>query len=145
MIKAAQAFLTGLFFAFILDFIFFLGIKLHYIDFLGIDLYFNTLFSDNQSPLIFFPLTALIGWLLIYWEAGRGKLIVSALLFATVSSALIPPIGYAIGNTLFRKTHVTLSIPPHTYRGDILYTDRDKLFYYDTDLQRMITLPKEKK
>lgn len=144
MIKGIQAFLTGLFFTFILDFILFLGLKLHYIDALDIDVYFNTLFADHQNPLIFFAFTALIGWMGIYWKAGKAKIVLMTLLFVITSSALIPSIGRKIGYAFFQKSDIKISIPPHLYRGDILYTDRNQLYFYDTDLQRMITLPKEK-
>lgn len=144
MIKGIQAFLTGLFFVFILDFVLFLGLKLHYIDALNIDVYFNTFFADNQNPLLFFALTALIGWMSIYWKAVKAKIVLITLLFLVVSSVLIPSIGRTIGSTLFQKSDIKISIPPHLYRGDILYTDREQLYFYDTDLRRMITLPKEK-
>lgn len=144
MIKMTQAFLTGLFFAFILDFILFLGLKLHYIDHHGIDVYFNTLFADNQNAPLFFGLVLLIGWIALYWKSKKASYGIIGFFFLIVSAVLIPPFGEKTGDMLFRKKHIEITRPPHVYRGDIVYTDRHKLYFYDTDLQRIITLPKEK-
>lgn len=144
MIKATQAFLTGLFFAFILDFTLFLGIKLHYIDRHGIDVYYNTLFADYQNPFVFFPIVLAIGWVTIYLRSTPLKLALMGMLFAAAFSTLVPMVGERCGEWMLRHNGIEIVIPPHTYRGDIVYTDRQKLYFYDTDLQRIITLPKEK-
>ena len=52
MSKLVQAFLSGAFFTFFLDFFLFLGMKLNYIDYYKIDLYYNPFFADNQNILI---------------------------------------------------------------------------------------------
>ena len=53
MNKLFQAFLTGVFFTFILDFFLFLGIFLNYIKYYEIDLYYNILFADHQNIYIY--------------------------------------------------------------------------------------------
>lgn len=145
MIKALQAVLTGLFFTFIFDFSLFLGLKLHYIDAQGIKLYFNPFFVDNQNILIVVILTIFIGWITIYQRSVKSAIIVLSLLALSSVSALIPPIGGKMGDAIFRQTNQQITIAPHIYRGDIVYTDRHLIYFFDTDLQRIITLPKEKK
>ncbi|MBD3798907.1 hypothetical protein [Sulfuricurvum sp.] len=145
MIKALQAFLTGLFFTFLFDFSLFLGLKLHYIDAHGIKLFFNPFFADNQNVIVLLALTIFIGWITMYQRSIKTAIIVLSLFALISASALIPQIGSKFGDALFRKGNQQITIAPHTYRGDILYIDRQKLYFFDTDLQRLITLPKEKK
>ena len=143
MIKLFQAFLTGMFFTFLFDFTLFLGLKLHYIDTFGIKVYFNPFFVDNQNIWLFLSLSIFIGWITIYQISAKSASIILALLFFLSASALIPSIGIKIGDALFRQSNLEIKIPPHTYRGDILYRDRHQLYFYDNDLQRLISLPKE--
>lgn len=145
MIKLLQAFLTGLFFTFLFDFSLFLGLKLHYIDAHEIKLFFNPFFVDNQNVIVLLALTLFIGWITMYQRSIKTAVIVLSLLTLISVSTLIPPIGSKFGDALFRETNQQITISPHTYRGDILYIDRQKLYFFDTDLQRLITLPKEKK
>lgn len=145
MIKALQAFLTGLFFTFLFDFSLFLGLKLHYIDAHGMKIFFNPFFVDNQNLIVLLVLTLFIGWIAIYQRSLKTAIIVLTLLAFASTSALIPPIGSKFGDALFRQTNRQITIVPHTYRGDILYVDRQQLYFFDTDLQRLIILPKEKK
>lgn len=144
MIKALQAFLTGLFFTIVFDFLLFLGIKLHYIDAHGIKVFFNPFFVDNQNFIAVLILTLFVGWITIYQRSLKTAVIVLSLLTLISVSALVPPIGSKFGDALFRQTNQQITIAPHTYQGDILYIDRQILYFFDTDLQRLITLPKEK-
>jgi hypothetical protein len=145
MTKAFQAFLTGIFFTFILDFTLFLGLKLNYIDEHGIKTYFNPFFVDNQNLLLFLVFTLFIGWITIYLSSAKPAAIILGLLFVLSGSVVIPAIGSKLGDALFRQSNLEITIAPNTYRGDILYNDRHQIYFYDTDLQRLITLPKEKK
>lgn len=145
MTKAIQAILTGVFFTFILDFILFLGLKLHYIDAYRLDVYFNPFFVDNQNAPLFILFSLFIGWITIYRKSVKSAAIVLSLLLLFSAAPLVPSAGMKIGNALFRQTNIEIKVPPYTYRGDIIYTDRSQLYFYDTDLQRLITLPKENK
>ena len=103
MSKFFQAFLTGIFFTFILDFFIFLGIKLNYIDFYEIDLYYNILFADNQCFILYAIFSALIGYIVIYMNNNKVSAIVLGILFATAALTLVPPIGYKLGEIIFMK------------------------------------------
>jgi hypothetical protein len=127
MIKATQAFLAGLFFAFILDFFFFLGIQLHYIDYYGIDVVYNLLFADHQSWIVFFLLTLLLGYLTIYLHNLRKAALILALVFALDLTLLLPPVGRAAGALLFQQPDTTLYDSRYRYRGTLYYEGRDAL------------------
>ena len=144
MSKFFQALLTGIFFTFILDFFIFLGIKMNYIDRYEIDLYYNILFADNQCFILYAVFSALIGYIVIYLNNNKISAIILATLFSIVALTLIPPIGNSLGELVFMKKNVTLKAKKHTYIGDLYYDGRDKITFYDYELQRMITLDKNR-
>jgi len=143
MSKFFQAFLTGIFFTFILDFFLFLGIKENYIDFYEIDLYYNILFADNQCWLIYTLLSALLGFIIIYLNNNRVSTIVLGGLFFLVSLTLIPSVGFALGSALFTQKDVRLHDDRHTFIGDIYYSGRTTITFYDMELNRIIILEKK--
>jgi len=143
MSKVFQAFLTGIFFTFILDFFIFLGIKENYIDFYKIDLYYNILFADNQNIFIYLIVSAIIGYIIVYIDNNKLSVIVIGTLFSIASLTLIPSIGKSLGATLFVNKNITFYDSIHTYNGDIYYNGRDKITFYDYELQKIITLNKK--
>lgn len=143
MSKLLQALLSGMFFTFILDFFLFLGIKLNYIDFYEIDLYYNILFADNQSLLLFLVFTLLIGYVTLYTNIKLALIFVSSL-FVLSFSTLIPPIGKSVGKFILAKEDVILQTNRFSYKGNIIYNGREKVTFYDTELQKIIILKKNK-
>ena len=143
MSKFFQAFLTGIFFTFILDFFLFLGIKENYIDFYEIDLYYNILFADNQCWLIYGAISTLLGFIVIYLSNNRVSAIVLGGLFFLVSLTLIPSIGFALGTVLLTQKDVRLHDDRHTFIGDIYYSGRTTITFYDVELKKIITLEKK--
>jgi hypothetical protein len=143
MSKFLQALLSGMFFTFILDFFLFLGIKFHYIDYYEIDLYYNILFADHQSLWIFLFFTILIGYVTLYTNIKLALIIVGSL-FVLSFSTLISPIGKAVGTYILSKEDVVLQTSRFSYHGNIIYDGRKKITFYDTDLQKIITLDKER-
>jgi hypothetical protein len=143
MTKAVQAFLAGIFFTFILDFFFFLGIHLHYINRHGIDVYYNVLFADHQNLLLYLAMTALLGYLTIYTEHPRRVALTLAGLFAAVLLVLIPPVGDAAGEALLMEKGQTLYDSRYRYHGDVYYDGREALWIYDDELRRIIKLMKK--
>jgi hypothetical protein len=143
MSKFLQALLSGMFFTFILDFFLFLGIKFHYIDYYEIDLYYNILFADHQSLWIFLFFTVLIGYVTLYTNIKLALIIVGSL-FVLSFSTLISPIGKAVGTYILSKEDVVLQTSRFSYHGNIIYDGRKKITFYDTDLQKIITLDKER-
>lgn len=144
MSKFFQAFLTGIFFTFILDFFLFLGIKLNYIDFYNIDLYYNILFADHQNIYIYMIFSAFIAYLAIYLKNNKTGAIIIATLFAIVSLSLIKPIGHSLGEYMLMTKNTTLHDSKHTFIGDIYYNGRKKITFYDYELKKVIILDKNR-
>ncbi len=143
MSKFILAFLSGIFFTFILDFFLFLGIKLNYIDYYEIDVYYNILFADHQSIIAYALSTLILGYITIYIDNNKLSAIVLGVLFFIVSLTLIPPIGKSVGTMLLMQKNVTLKDHRYTYKGDIYYEGRKNITFYDYDLDKIITLEKK--
>ncbi len=143
MSKFVMAFLSGIFFTFILDFFIFLGIKLHYIDFYEIDLYYNILFADNQNPLLYLISSIILGYITIYVDNNKLSAIVLGALFFIVSLTLIQPIGNYVGKMLLMTKNVTFKDHKFTFTGDVYYNGRDTITFYDYELEKIIFLKKK--
>ncbi len=143
MTKLFQAFLTGIFFTFILDFFLFLGIKQGYIDFYNIHLYYNILFSDNQNIFIYSLVSAILGFIVIYIENNKVSFIVIGVLFTLSLSTIIPSIGHSLGKMLLMKKNVVLKDSKHIFYGDIYYDGRTQINFYDNELKKIILLDKK--
>ena len=141
MTKIIQAFLSGVFFTFILDFFLFLGIKLNYIDPLGIEVYYNILFWDHQNIYLFLVLSALLGYIVMFLP-NKVRLPVMTALFALVFATLYPPIGKAVAEAMLMRKDVVLHNDKFAFYGDIYYIGRNKITFYDKDLKKVILLDK---
>lgn len=137
------AFLTGALVTFIFDFFLFLGIKLNYTDLYKIDVYFNTLFADNQNIYLFVFFTLLYGYLIVY--SKNVKFVFLLLGFSSLLSlaTLTLTVGNYVGKKLFLQTDVSLEYKKRSYRGDIYYMGREKITFYDYKLEKMIQLDKK--
>jgi len=143
MSKIFQALLSGIFFTYFIDFFLFLGVKINYIDFYEIEIYYNILFFDNQNIFIYSFLTIFIGYLTIYISSLKIKLsIIGTFLFLSFST-LIQPLGYNIGKLLFMKKNIVLQNHRYKFRGDLYYTGRKNITFYDYDLEKIINLNKK--
>lgn len=143
MSKAVQALLSGMFFTFLLDFFLFLGIFQNYIRANDINVYYNILFADNQSLILFVLLSVILGYLLIYQNAKLALVVIGTLSILSLST-LIAPIGNMLGEVMFMKKDVTLSSKGFTYKGDILYNGRTTINLYDYKFEKIINLEKNK-
>ena len=143
MSKLVQAFLSGIFFTFFLDFFLFLGMKLNYIDYYNIDLYYNPFFADNQNIYIYMFFTFVFGLLITYIENTKLNLIIIGGLLALSLTTLIHPIGHSLASTMFMQKNVTLYSDRFVYKGDIIYDGRTTISFFDYELNKMITLQKK--
>jgi len=143
MTKLVQAFLSGVFFTFILDFFIILGIKINYIEPHNINVYYNILFADHQNIFIFLFFTIIIGYLISY-ASTKSTLIGVGILFVLAFSTLIPPIGEAVGELILLKKDITLKTEKFSYHGDIYYDGRKEITFYDYKLKKVIILNKNK-
>ena len=143
MSKLFQAFLTGTFFTFILDFFLFLGVFENYIKLHEIGVYYNILFADHQNIFIFLFFIIIIGYLVIYVNNNKLSATFLGTLFFLVGLTLLPSIGQSVGETMLMKRDVTLTNTKHIFRGDIYYSGREKISFYDRDLDKIILLDKK--
>ena len=143
MSKIIQLILTGMLVTFILDFFLFLGIQLHYINYHEIDLYYNILFADNQNIYLWLFFTPLLGYVTLYLSNKMALLIVGSLFFLTTLT-LIPPIGKSVGEALFLQKESLLKTQRFSYRGDLLYSGRKNIYFYDYRLEKMLTFDKNR-
>jgi len=143
MSKIVQAFLSGMFFTFILDFFLFLGIKVNYIDANEIDLYYNILFADNQNIFFFLFLSILLGYITLYLS-NKVALIVLLPLFLFVFSTLLSPIGNFVAETLLMQKDVRITTKKFVYKGDIYYKGREYITFYDHRFKKFLKLEKNK-
>ncbi|MCK9455089.1 hypothetical protein [Sulfurimonas sp.] len=143
MNKFIQAFVSGLFITFILDFFLFLGIFLNYINFYNIDLYYNILFADNQNGYLFFSSTIILGYLAVYVKNYKIALIVVAVLFFMTLLTLFSSVGHALGEALFMKKNSTIETKNRVYIGDVLYDGRREITLFDYRLNKKIKISKK--
>jgi len=143
MSKIVQMLLSGIFFTFILDFFLFLGIKENYIDTNHIQLYYNILFADNQNIFIFLFFSLVLGYLVMYLS-NKIAVIAIVTLFMLTSATLLPPVGKAVGEALFMKKNMTIKTDKFSYHGDLLYSGRKNITFYDYELKKAIILDKNK-
>jgi len=143
MSKIFQMILSGMFFTFICDFFLFLGIKENYIDAHGIDLYYNILFADNQSLILFVIFTLITGYIVMYLS-NKIAIITIGTLFLLSAATLIPPIGSAAGELLFMQKDRSIKTDKFSYHGDLLYIGRKNIYFYDYELKKVIILDKNK-
>ncbi len=143
MSKLFQAFLTGVFFTFILDFFLFLGIFENYIRLYEIDVYYNILFADHQNIYLYTLFSLLIGYLVIYIKNNKISVIVLGTLFFLVLLTLIQPIGDRVGQILLMSKNSTITWKNYTYNGDIYYDGREYISFYDYKLDKIILLNKK--
>lgn len=143
MSKFIQAFLSGIFFTFFMDFFIFLGIKLHYIDFYNIDVYYNILFADHQNIFIYLIISTLIGYLTVYTRNNKIGLAVVGTLFLLSLSTLIKPVGFSVAEAILMTKNITLKENKNSFTGDIYYDGRKQITFYDYRLKKIILLKKK--
>jgi len=143
MSKFFQAFLSGLFFTFFLDFFLFLGMKINYIDLYEIKIFYNTFFAENQNIYIYLFMSAFIGYLVIYVRSATIKVSIVGVLLLLSLSTLIQEVGYRVGLMMFAHKNVTLRESRYTFTGDIYYSGRKYITFYDYDLDKIIQLNKK--
>jgi len=143
MSRSILALFTGMIIVFIADFFLFLGMKNNYFDLLEIPIYYNTLFADNQNILLYFGLSLVVGFIIIFISNIKLTILVIVLFSIFSISALIPSIGYSYAKMMFMEKNITYHDLRHTFVGDVYYDGRKNIYFYDNDLQRIITLKKK--
>jgi ABC-type transport system involved in multi-copper enzyme maturation permease subunit len=143
MSKLVQAFLSCMFISFLLDFFLFLGIFQNYIRVHEIDLYYNILFADNQSLVLFLLFSIFLGYIFLYLSTKIVLVTIGVLALLSLST-LITPIGNSVAKVILMKKDVVLNIQKYSYQGDILYDGREYITFYDYRFKKVLELEKNK-
>lgn len=139
-VKIVNSFFLGLVFVLLLDFLLFAGIKINYIDFYNINVYYNTLFVDNQSYILLFILSLLFGYLISNKKSARVFAYIYILLIFVSLSSFFNPIGKTLGKILFQKENLSFRVGKTTFEGDLLYKGRKYTYIYRKDINKVIKL-----
>lgn len=133
----------GMIFVSILDFLYFIGLKINYFDFYGIKEYFNIIFIDNQNFYILIPLSFVVGYLLLYNPFSKFfmKIYIGVILLSSLT--LYQPIGKKFGDIVFKKEQQSLKVGSISFKGDILYEGRTFIYVYREDLKKSIKFSKK--
>ena len=134
------SFFMGFIFISILDFLYFIGLKLNYFDFYKIDVYFNVLFIDNQNFYILIPVSLVLGYLLMYSPFIKVFMkiyIITILLFVTT---IYEPIGKTLGESVFLKENQRYKLGTTTFSGATLYEGRESIYIYRKEISKTIKL-----
>ncbi len=142
--KLGSALLAGMFFTFFLDFFFILGIFLNYIKAQNIDVYYNVLFADHQSYILYSLGVICFGYLFVFFKDTKIAAIIFTLCLIIVNLTQIPSIGKEVGSMLLAEKEKVIRSGAHIYIGTIIYTGRDTVWFYDDELEKIITFEKEK-
>ncbi len=134
---------AGAFFTFFLDFFFILGLFLNYIEAQDIAVYYNVLFADHQSYLLFFSGVVVFGYLFVFFPSTKIASIIFAVCFAIVNLTQIPKIGMYVGEVVFMQDNQVIDDGKHTYIGKIVYDGRDDIWFYDDEIQRIVQIHKD--
>ncbi len=134
----------GLIFISILDFLYFIGLKLNYFDFYKIDVYFNVLFYDNQNFYILIPLALIVGYMLMYSSLAKSFMKAYIIIIILSTSTLYEPIGKSLGETLFQKDNQRFKFGSTTFSGATLYDGRTNIYIYRKELTKTVKLDKNK-
>ncbi len=134
----------GFIFISILDFLYFIGLKLNYFDFYKIDVYFNVLFVDNQNFYILASLSLIVGYLLMYSKLAKLFLKIYVIIILVSATTLYEPIGKSLGETVFLKDNQRFKFGSTTFSGATLYEGRTDIYIYRKDLVKTIKLPIDK-
>lgn len=138
--KLVTAFMAGAFFTFFLDFFFILGLFLNYIEAQDIDVYYNILFADHQNILVFLSGVVVFGYLFIFLKNTKIATLIFGLCFAAVNLTQIPSIGKSVGVSMFQQDNKVINENNHQYIGHIVYEGRDKIWFYDDELENIIEI-----
>ncbi|WP_458700773.1 isoleucyl-tRNA synthetase [Sulfurospirillum sp. 1307] len=140
MLYIVNSFFMGIIFVSILDFLYFIGLKINYFDFYGISEYFNIIFVDNQNFYMLLPLSFVVGYLLLY--SAFSKFFFKIYLVVLIASlfTLYAPVGKAFGDMIFKQENQQVKVGSTLFEADVLYMGRSFVYMYRKDIDKTIKL-----
>lgn len=132
----------GFVFVSILDFLFFIGLKLNYFDLYKIDEFFNIYFFDNQNLYVLIPSTLILGYFLLFSKFAKLCIKIYIGIIILFTSTFYEPIGKSLGERVFLIENQRFKLGKITFSGDKLYEGRKFIYIYRRDLNKTIKLLK---
>ena len=135
-----NSFFIGIAFVSLLDFLYFIGIKLNYFDFYKITEYFNVIFVDNQNFYLLILSFFVVGYLTLYSKFSKlfTRLYIVAIFLS--ASSIYQPIGRYFGESEFMQKDQTFILGTIKFQGNLLYKGRKYTYIYRNDLSKTIKL-----
>lgn len=123
-------------------FFFFLGVKLEYIDVYKIEEFYNVIFVDKISWVLFWSMGIVFAGLFV---SPFKKVAGSLLIITTLASffMFVSTIGHDVSKKLFAKENFHISKAPWTYSGILLYEGRYHYYLLNDENNRTITFKKD--
>jgi hypothetical protein len=141
--KIINGFVFGLALVLMIDFLIFIGLKLHYFDPLDIKEFFNIYFFDNQPFLLVGACAIILGGTMLYAPLYRWVQGLYLVLLIISTGALYQPIGYSLGEMFFTQKETEFILGSQRFKADLLYEGR-RYFYIKRDgIERTIKISKE--
>ncbi len=140
--RIVNSFFMGFAFVSLLDFLYFIGLKLHYFEFYKINEYFNVIFVDNQNFYILIPSFFIAGYLMLYCKFSRIfiRLYLACIVLAAFS--IYEPVGKYFGELSFMQKDMNFKVGSVTFKADLLYRGRKYLYMYRNDLSKTVKIRK---
>lgn len=141
--KIINAFVFGLALILMIDFLLFIGLKIHYFDALNIQEYFNIYFFDNQPFIIVGASSLVLGFFMLYspiFRIVQGFYLIFLLLSA---GALYEPVGRSMGEKFFLEPNVDFKVGKINFKADILYEGRHHYHVKRKEIEKTIMLSKK--
>lgn len=143
IIKLINAFAIGLALVLLPDFLFFIGLKLHYFEFYKITEYFNIYFFDNQIFWLLGLVSLVVGYLMLYTPLRRTIEITYLLVLAASLFCLYEPVGKSAGEALFMKKSEKFRLGNTSFTGDLLYEGRQIVYIKRQGIEPTVKIKKE--
>ena len=123
-------------------FFFFLGIKIGYIDHYGIVEYFNVIFVDKISWLLYWSMGIIFALLfMLPFKRFAGFILITVIVASM--SMLSPSLAHHVASDMFLKDPFYIKVKPWTYKGVLLYEGRDNYYLFNKENNRTMTFKKD--
>ena len=140
--KIVNGFILGLALTLMVDFLVFIGLKLHYFDALKITEYFNIYFFDHQS-FVLLGISALFFGIGVLYTPFAKLFWWGYLVFLGVSSlALMEPVGRSLGEAFFLQENQQFQVGNVRFVGDLLYEGRHAIYVKRPEIEHTIRIVK---
>ncbi len=135
-----NSFFIGIAFVSLLDFLYFIGVKLNYFDFYKITEYFNIIFVDNQNFYLLILSCFVVGYLTLYSKFSKIFTRIYIVTIFLAASSIYEPVGHYFGELQFMQKNQKFTLGAIKFQGDILYKGRNYTYIYRNDLSKTIRL-----